>query len=238
LVARQPAHYAIIPALTPGDILPEYAGTPIEHLLRYHNLGEPLPPSYGSPALLVGMCMDHRKDLIIPNEFAYVLRSAGANLRDSSFEISYAVAIGGVSTVALLGHTDCGMVQVTRKRDSFVRGLVERAGWDPAAAARHFDRFAHRYEIRNAIEFTVTEAKRLRRQYPRLLVAPLLYTIEDDRLAQVRLTQGGETGPEEGLRAAVSASSRSQANCGETVRWHRWRCRSPTPRTVRFAGAQ
>lgn len=183
---RTPQH-AIIPAITPGDILAEYAGTPIETLLRYHNLGEPLPPTYGSPDLLIGMCMDHRKDLTIPNEFAYVLRSAGANLRDSSFEISYAVAVGGVSTIALLGHTDCGMVQVTRKRDTFVRGLVERAGWDPDAAARHFDRFAHRYEIGDAVEFTVTEAKRLRRQYPRLLVAPLLYTIDDDRLAQIRI---------------------------------------------------
>jgi carbonic anhydrase len=177
--------FSIIAAATPGDVLPEYAGTPIEALLRYHNLGEPLPPTYGNPALLVGMCMDHRKGLTIPNEFAYVLRSAGANLRDSSFEISYAVAVGGVSTIALLGHTDCGMVEVTRKRDSFVRGLVERAGWAPAAAARHFDRFAHRYEISDAVEFTVLEAKRLRRQYPRLLVAPLLYTIEDDRLAQI-----------------------------------------------------
>lgn len=185
--SRKPLH-AIIPAASAEDILPEYAGTPIESLFRYHNLGEPLPSPYNKPVLLVGMCMDHRKALTIPDEFAYVLRSAGANLRDSSFEISYAVAVGGVSTIALLGHTDCGMVQVTGKRDSFVRGLVERAGWDPVTAARHFDRFAHRHEIGDAIEFTVFEAKRLRRQYPRLLVAPLLYTVEDDRLAQIRIS--------------------------------------------------
>ena len=61
------------------------------------------------PDLLIGMCMDHRKDLTIPNEFAYVLRSAGANFRDSSFEISYAVA--------------------------FVQGLVDRAGWTAEKAA-------------------------------------------------------------------------------------------------------
>lgn len=176
----------VIPVTSAEDVLPEYADTPIGSLLRYHNLGQPLPPAYGKPVLLVGMCMDHRKVLMIPDEFAYVLRSAGANLRDSSFEISYAVAVGGVSTIALLGHTDCGMVQVTRKRDSFVRGLVERAGWDAGKAERHFDRFAHRYEIGDAIEFAVAEAKRLRRQYPRLLVAPLLYTVEDDRIVQIR----------------------------------------------------
>jgi carbonic anhydrase len=172
----------------PDDVLPEYTNTPVGSLLRYHNLGQPLPPAYDKPVLLVGMCMDHRKSLTIPDEFAYVLRSAGANLRDSSFEISYAVAVGGVSTIALLGHTDCGMVQVTRRRDSFVRGLVERAGWNAEQAERHFDRFAHWYEIGDAIEFTVAEAKRLRRKYPRLLVAPLLYTVEDDRLAQIRVS--------------------------------------------------
>ena len=187
MVRSRSVLHTIVPALTPQDILPEYVGTPIEALLRYHNLSEPLPPTYGKPVLLIGMCMDHRKDLTIPNEFAYVLRSAGANLRDSSFEISYAVAVGGVSTIALLGHTDCGMVQVTQKRNRFVRGLVERAGWDPAAAGRHFDRFAPRYEIREAVEFTVSETQRLRRRYPRLLIAPLFYSVEDDRLAQVRI---------------------------------------------------
>ncbi|MGH7467796.1 MAG: carbonic anhydrase [Longimicrobiales bacterium] len=181
---RTPVH-ALVPATLPEEILPVYAGTPIEKLLRYHNLGEPLPHTYGSPALLIAMCMDHRKDLTIPNEFAYVLRAAGANLRDSTFEVSYAVAVGGVSTIAVIGHTDCGMVQVTRKRASFVQGLVERAGWDAEAAGRHFDRFAHRHEIGDAVEFTVNEAKRLRRQHSRLLVAPLLYSIDDHRLAQI-----------------------------------------------------
>lgn len=177
----------IVPARSPEEILPEYVGTPIEALLRYHNLGEPLPATHGHPDLLIGMCMDHRKDLTIPNEFAYVLRSAGANFRDSSFEISYAVAIGGVSAIALLGHTDCGMVQVTKKREAFIRGLIERAGWKAETAARHFDRFAHRHEIGDAVEFTVRETRRLRRQYPTLLVAPLFYSVEDDRLAQIRV---------------------------------------------------
>jgi carbonic anhydrase len=88
--------------------------------------------------------------------------------------------------IAILGHTDCGMAQVTKKRDRFVSGLVERAGWDPSVAARHFDRLAPRYEIGDAIEFTVAEARRLRRQYPKLLVAPLFYTVEDDRLGQLQ----------------------------------------------------
>jgi carbonic anhydrase len=178
------AETALLRADTLADVLPAYRNTPVESLLRFHNMREQLPPTYERPQLLIGMCMDHRKDLTIPNEFAYVLRSAGANLRDSEFEISYAVAVGGVSTIALLGHTDCGMVDVSKKRPAFIAGLV-RAGWQRDAAAAHFDDFAHRYEIGDAVTFTVGEALRLRQRFPALLIAPLLYAVEDDSLLQI-----------------------------------------------------
>lgn len=175
----------LLPVHTPGDILPRYRGTPVERLLRYHNLGEPLPPSVGEPQLLVGMCMDHRKGLTIPRGIAYVLRAAGANLRGSEFEISFAVAVGGVDTLVLIVHTDCGMAHVTGKRDEFVRGLVERGGWEPEAASRHFAAFAARHEIGDAVSFAVDEVRRLRAAYPKVLVAPLLYTVEDNLLVQI-----------------------------------------------------
>ena len=168
-----------------ADILPAYRGTPIEMLLRYHNLGEPRPATHGSPVLLVSMCMDHRKELHVPNEFAYILRSAGGNLQDSEFEVSYAVAVGGVDTIALLAHTDCGMAHVSAKRERFVNGLVSRAGWARADAERHFEEAASRYEIGDAAGFVAAEARRLRVRYPKVLVAPFLYAVESDRLAQV-----------------------------------------------------
>ena len=175
----------LIPVHTADDILPNYRGTPVDRLLRYHNLGEPVPTTVRKAEILVGMCMDHRKDLTLPHEFAYVLRAAGGNLRDSEFEISYAVGIGGITTMALLAHTDCGMAHVTDKREAFVRGLVERGGCPEEAASDQFSKFATRYEIGDPVEFVVGEAVRLRRLYPRLMVAPLLYTVEDDRLLQI-----------------------------------------------------
>jgi carbonic anhydrase len=175
----------LIAANSVADILPAYIGTPVEWLLRYHNLGESLPPGSGRAQLLVGMCMDDRKDLVIPNEFAFVLRAAGGNLRDHEFDISYAVAMGGVTAIALLAHTDCGMVNVRKKRAAFVRGLVERGGWEQTRAAEHFDQSVPHYEIDDAVEFVVAEADRLRAAYPALLVAPLLYRVEDDRLLQI-----------------------------------------------------
>ena len=184
----------LVPVNEPEAILSVYRGTAIAQLLHYHNLGSPLPATTGRAQLLISMCMDHRKDLVLPNEFAYVLRSAGGNLRDSEFEVSYAIAVGGVVTVALLAHTDCGMVDVTQHRSDFVRGLVERAGWAGDVAASHFDRYASHYQIGDAVRFVCDEAARLRRLYPAILVAPLLYEVETDRLAQIdeRSDPGGQ----------------------------------------------
>ena len=53
----------LVPVNSMSDILPMCRGTPVERLLRYHNLGEPLPPGTGHAEVLVGMCGDHRKDL-------------------------------------------------------------------------------------------------------------------------------------------------------------------------------
>ncbi len=191
------------PVTSLDDILPAYRGTPIEAMLRYHNLGEPCPPTHGSPVLLVAMCMDHRKELRVPNEFAYILRSAGGNLRDSEFEVSYAVAVGGVDTIALLAHTDCGMAHVGEKRERFVNGLVGRAGWSRVEAESHFEEASSRYEIGDAATFVLGEARRIHARYPRLLVAPFLYAVESDLLAQVVDGEGalcaGNDGPAPGV---------------------------------------
>jgi len=176
---------SLIPVRSAGDIFEKYRHTPVERLLRYQNLAEPLPPGAGHAEILIGMCMDHRKDLTLPNEFAYVLRAAGGNLRGSEFEISYAIAVGGVSTLALLAHSDCGMTNLGHKREAFIRGLTARGGWDEASASRQFAEYAARYEIGDPIQFVSAEAVRLRHVYPGVMIVPLLYTVEDDLLVQI-----------------------------------------------------
>jgi carbonic anhydrase len=175
----------IVPVDSVTDIFPAYAGTPVEWLLRYHNLSEPLPQRRGRAELLVGMCMDYRKGLVIPSEFAFVIRAAGGNLRDHEFDISFAIAVGGVASIAMLAHTDCGMVGVRQKRTAFIEGLVERGGWDAATAAAHFDQSAPLHDIEDPVSFVLEQSRRLRALYPGVLVAPLLYRVEDDRLLQI-----------------------------------------------------
>src|SRR3982751_1352260 len=109
------------------EILPEYRDTPVGRLLEYHNLGRAMAANL-TPQLLIGMCMDSRKSLRIPNDFAFVLRTAGANMRDNEFRISYAIAVGGVHTIVLIAHTDCGMAALAKRHDQFIEGVVANAG--------------------------------------------------------------------------------------------------------------
>ena len=176
-----------IPVTNTEDVLPEYRNSPIGLLLEYHNLGRS-PETYTAAQLLIGMCMDNRKHLRIPDNFAFVIRTGGANLRYSEFKVSYAIAVGGVMAIALIGHTQCGMVNLAARHDEFIQGLVDRAGWDREWAEEHFMHFAPMFEIGNETDFVLSEAKRLRLRYPRIQVAPLLYRVEDNLLYLVRET--------------------------------------------------
>ena len=163
------------------DILPEYRGTPIGLLLEYHNLNRPFE-NYSSAKLLVGMCMDNRKHLHMPDNFAFIIRSGGANLRYSEFKVSFAIAIGSVHHIALIGHNHCGMVNLVSRRNDFVNGLVASAGWTKEQAEDHFMNFAPMFEIGNEVDFILSETKRLRLRYPKIQIAPMLYRVEDNKL--------------------------------------------------------
>jgi len=84
------------------DIPAPYRGTPIGLLLEYNNLDRPFE-EYTNAQLLVGMCMDNRKHLHMPDNFSYIIRTGGANLRYSEFKVSYAISVGGVRHIALIG---------------------------------------------------------------------------------------------------------------------------------------
>ena len=163
------------------DIFPQYRDTPIGLLLEYHNLERAYDP-YTQACLLIGMCMDNRKHLGIPDNFAFILRAGGANLRPAEFKVSYSIAVGGVRAIALIGHTQCGMVNLMGREHSFIQGLVEGAGWERTAAEEHFYHFSPIFEIGSEIDFVCAEANRLRLRYPKILVAPMLYKVEDNRL--------------------------------------------------------
>lgn len=174
----------IIPVNSIDDIDPKYISTPIEKLLKYQNLDFPFE-KHNKPELLIGMCMDNRKQLRLPENFAYIMRTGGGNLRFSEFKVSYAVSIGELSTIALIAHNNCGMVNLMSVKSKFINGLVEYGGWEKERAEEHFVQFAPIFEIENEIDFALGEAHRLNRKYPKVNVVPLFYNIDNGKLSQL-----------------------------------------------------
>ena len=167
------------------DIPLTYRDSPIGLLLEYHNLNRSLD-YFTRAQLLICMCIDNRNRLRLPINFGYSIRTAGANLAFSEFNVSFAIAIGDVKTIALIGHSQCGMVGLPAKKDQFIQGLIENAGWEPDAAQEHFLDNAPLNEIGNEIDFILCEVERLRVRYSKIQIAPLLYKIEDNLLYLIR----------------------------------------------------
>ncbi len=165
----------------PEDIFQQYRQTPIGLLLEYHNLDKKFD-TYSQAKLLIGMCMDNRKHLHIPDNFAFIIRAGGANLRYSEFKVSYAIAVGNLGHIALIGHNNCGMVNLISRKELFIKGLVENAGWTEESAEEHFNNFAPMFEIGNETDFVISEAKRLRLRYPKIMITPMIYKIENSKL--------------------------------------------------------
>ncbi|MDH5720904.1 MAG: carbonic anhydrase [Spirochaetia bacterium] len=174
----------LIPINKQEDILSQYKDTPIGRLLEYHNLNRDFE-ELENAQLLIGMCMDHRKMLNIPPQFAYVLRTGGANMKYSEFKISFAIAIGKIKSIAIIGHTQCGMSDLTSKKDEFIKTLSESAGINRQEAEEHFGQYS-KYEIGNEAEFVINQVNTLRKIYPKILIAPLIYKVEDNRLYLIK----------------------------------------------------
>jgi carbonic anhydrase len=169
-------------SITNENNIPEpYQNTPIGLLTEYHNLNRKFE-SYSNAQLLIGMCMDNRKHLNIPDNFAYIIRSGGANLRYSEFKVSFAISVGGVKHIALIGHSNCGMVNLVSKKQLFIEKLAENGGWTIEQAEEHFNNYAPMFEINNEIDFILSETLRLRQRYPKVQIAPMYYKVEDNLL--------------------------------------------------------
>jgi carbonic anhydrase len=159
--------------------------TPAADLLRYHNLGADFR-EHSKADLVACMCMDNRKQLRVPDNFAYILRTGGGNIRHSEFKLSYAIAVGGVKQIVLIAHDNCGMTNLFHRREKFIGGMMKNAGWNRQKAAEYFGVYAPLFEIGNEIDFVVSEARRLNFKYPKVKVLPLFYRLEDGRLYLIK----------------------------------------------------
>jgi carbonic anhydrase len=172
------------PVRNESDILPAWRGTPIAELLALHNLGTGAG-QYAHPRILIAACPEQQAALRIPDGFALSVRTAAANLKRDPFKVSWAIGIGQVSAIAIVGHTGCGLVRLREQREEFVERMISAAGWARSAAEQHFDHWGDLYAVEDPAVFAASEAARLRIRYPKIPVAALLYDAADQTLLQI-----------------------------------------------------
>ncbi len=163
------------------EIPSKYQNSPISKLMEYQNFQKTLDISE-KPELIIGTCIDNRIQLRIPRKFAFVVRAGGANMKYNEFKISYAIALGNIQHMALIGHNQCGMSNLIERKDQFIQGLVKNAGWSIQQAQKQFNTESAESEIGNEVDFIIQETKRLQVLYPKLEIAPMLYNVDDNLL--------------------------------------------------------
>ncbi len=170
-------------ALDSRDDIPEYLrGTPVEDIISSHNFYEVSEIDVEhEPELIIGMCVDYRRQLHLPNNTAYIIRSPGANMHDCEFAIALGLA-KGLKYMALVVHNNCSMTDPFADRQGLVDSLSKEHGWNQAQAEKFFDRLADEKAIDNPIDFGLEEAQRLRNLFKGLTVVPMLYNVDNDRL--------------------------------------------------------
>ncbi|MBX9879977.1 MAG: hypothetical protein K2Y22_16080 [Candidatus Obscuribacterales bacterium] len=164
---------------SPDKIPGHWKGTPFEGLINSHNFGMGIE-STGKPQLLIATCIEFRYALPVPRMHAYVIRRASGRLIGSEFSVAYAIA-KGVRHLALIGHNDCGMTQVQPNRGAMINALVEE-GWHPDRAEEFFEYHAGRYSISDELASLEREYIRLKRLFRRMKIAPLFYSLADNKL--------------------------------------------------------
>lgn len=172
------------PVRTEADILPVWRSTPVAELLALHNLGAEAR-QYAHPQILIASCFEQQTALRIPAGFAISLHTAAANLKRNPFKVSWAIGIGRISAIAIVGHTGCGLVDLRIQREAFVEQLISAAGWARPAAEQHFDHWSDLFAIDDPVSFAAAEAARLQIRYPKIPVAALLYDTTDRTLLQI-----------------------------------------------------
>lgn len=163
------------------DIPKKYLNTPIEKLLSYHNFKSPLE-SYNEAIIGIIKCIDNRERLNIPINFAYIVRSAGAKIHNGEFNLSVPIALNNIKYFAIIGHTDCRMVNLFSKKTKVIKGLAKNTGWSTEEAKRHFLTNAPIFQTENERISVYKEQERLKIIFPKVTFVPMIYKVEDSKL--------------------------------------------------------
>lgn len=183
-IASAAAKARHIPVRSDADVLPAYRGTPIEALLINHNVRPVIKDGQG-PSLVVATCMDHRVNLKMPVSFAMLIRTAGANVEPLVFNVLAAMAVRDIRTVAVIGHSDCAMLDVERHRDKFIATATSLGTMTEAEAEKLFNRGASHFGFADFHEQVLSQCDYLHKVMPEALIAPLAFDVATGELSQI-----------------------------------------------------
>ena len=172
------------PITKEADIPKILLGTPFEELIKYHNLKKTINKCEKAQMVIV-TCMDYRVNLHVPEQFAYVVRTAGANIKGLEFSIAFASSMAKLNHVAVIGHTNCGMVKLHTKEEKVVCGLVENVGFSKDEASKHFNECKNSFGIDHEASFVIDQCKALDKKYPKVTFIPFIYKVEDNLLYMI-----------------------------------------------------
>ncbi len=167
-----------------GDIPIQFKNTPIEELLRAQNMYDVGYDVSPSPSLIVGMCIDNRKQLHLPKNGAYIIRSPGANMRGQESSIVLALT-AGITYMALIVHNQCLMSNPSAKKGQAEQVLFDKHGWTKDQLENAFHYLAQ-CQIGDPISFALRETERLHSLFKGLTVVPILYDVYSDHLSIIK----------------------------------------------------
>ncbi len=162
-----------------ANIPARWHGTPIENFIQAQNFGYPLFP-HPEPQVLISTCIEFRYSLPVPNNYAYVIRTAGGRLIGSEFAVGYVLA-RGVKNILLVAHNDCGMTKIAHHKEAMIEAYVAQ-GWSRAAAEGFIQSHAPRYAIKDELDALEQEYHRLKKIFTSVHVAPLFLYLSDRRV--------------------------------------------------------
>lgn len=163
------------------DIPSHLQATPIADLINCQNFYDVSDEQATSANLIIGMCIDYRKQLHLPKNSAYVIRSPGANMQGCEFSIALGLSTK-IKYMALLVHNKCLMANPYPLEKNFKDTLVQEHNWSAGKASVFFDSHAASGLVGDVIDFAKDESTRLQTIFKGLTVVPLLYDVDSDRI--------------------------------------------------------
>lgn len=164
---------------TREDIPEEWLDTPIGSFILSQNFGWPIQTT-GTPQLTIATCIEFRYSLPIPRMYAYVIRRASGRIIGSEFSVAYTLA-KGVKHLLMIGHNDCGMSHIDENGPLVINALIEQ-GWSEETARAYVAKHGARHAINDELDSLRIEYERIRKLFPKLVIAPLFVCLSDSHL--------------------------------------------------------